>query len=107
MTVIRLCPWSENPRNCSARGRAGTRSARSCCGSTSSASRCTAGTLDAEGALQKLSTITLDRDVGAVAPAEAGRLRRSLAGLGYLQITTDGTVRELAQPRRRPTPRRA
>lgn len=55
------------------------------------------GTLDGDGALDELSTITLDRHVGAVAPAEAGGYVVA-AGQGFLHISQDGTVRELAQP---------
>ena len=55
------------------------------------------GTLGRDGALGELTTITLDRHVGAVAPAESGGYVVA-AGPGYLHIRPDGTLRELAQP---------
>jgi sugar lactone lactonase YvrE len=55
------------------------------------------GTLGQDGALGELTTITLDRHVGAVAPAEAGGYVVA-AGAGYVHIRPDGTLRELAQP---------
>ena len=55
------------------------------------------GTLAEGGALEELTTITLDRHVGAVAPVEGGGYVVA-AGPGYLFITSDGTLRELAQP---------
>jgi sugar lactone lactonase YvrE len=55
------------------------------------------GTLAADGALERLETITVDRHVGAVAPAEIGGYVIA-AGSGYLFIDEDGSVHELAQP---------
>jgi len=55
------------------------------------------GTLDADGALAELTTITLDRHVGAVAPAAEGGYVVA-AGQGYLYIAPGGSVHELAQP---------
>ena len=50
-----------------------------------------------DGALQPVATITLDRDVGAVAPAVEGGYVVA-AGTGFVHVGDDGTVRELAQP---------
>jgi sugar lactone lactonase YvrE len=55
------------------------------------------GTLGSDGALEELTTITLDRHVGAVAPAADGGYVVA-AGQGFLHIRPDGTLRELAQP---------
>ena len=96
MTVIRLCPWSDTPGLLS-EGPRWHEERQELLWVDILGKQVHRGTLDAEGALQKLSTITLDRDVGAVAPAEDGGYVVA-AGQGYLQITPDGTVRELAQP---------
>ena len=50
----------------------------------------------ADGALEAVQTITLDRHVGAVAPATSGGY--VLAGTGFLHVDDAGAVRELAQP---------
>ena len=55
------------------------------------------GTLAADGSLDHVVTITLDRHVGAVAPALGGGYVLA-AGPGFLFVDEDGSVRELAQP---------
>jgi sugar lactone lactonase YvrE len=55
------------------------------------------GRLDADGALESLETITLDRHVGAVAPATSGGYVLA-AGTGFLHVDDAGAVHELAQP---------
>ena len=55
------------------------------------------GTLAADGSLDEVTTISLDRHVGAVAPALEGGYVVA-AGPGFLFVDEDGTVRELAQP---------
>ncbi len=55
------------------------------------------GTLAADGSLEHVITISLDRHVGAVAPAlEAGYV--VAAGSGFMFVDERGSVRELAQP---------
>jgi sugar lactone lactonase YvrE len=49
------------------------------------------------GALEVLTTLYLDRHVGAVAPAEEGGYVVA-AGQGYVYIAPNGSVRDLAQP---------
>ena len=51
----------------------------------------------ADGALEPVQTITLDRHVGAVAPATDGGYVLA-AGTGFLHVDDAGAVRELAQP---------
>jgi sugar lactone lactonase YvrE len=55
------------------------------------------GTLAADGSLDELRTISLDRHVGAVAPALGGGYVVA-AGPGFLFVNEDGSVRDLAQP---------
>ncbi len=55
------------------------------------------GTLAADGSLERVATIAIDRHVGAVAPAVSGGYVLA-AGAGFLFVDEDGTVRELAQP---------
>ena len=55
------------------------------------------GTLAADGALDDVVTISLDRHVGAVAPVPAGGYVVA-AGPGFLFVDEEGSVRELAQP---------
>jgi sugar lactone lactonase YvrE len=55
------------------------------------------GTLSADGALEHIETISVDRHIGAVAPAAGGGYVLA-AGPGYLFIDDTGAVRELAQP---------
>ena len=55
------------------------------------------GTLSADGALDRIETISVDRHIGAVAPATGGGYVLA-AGPGYLFIDDAGAVRELAQP---------
>ncbi len=55
------------------------------------------GTLAADGSLDHVVTISLDRHVGAVAPALDGGYVVA-AGPGFLFVDEDGSVRELAQP---------
>ncbi len=55
------------------------------------------GTLAADGSLERVATIAIDRHVGAVAPALSGGYVLA-AGPGFLFVEEDGTVRELAQP---------
>ena len=50
-----------------------------------------------DGALELVQTITLDRHVGAVAPATRGGYVLA-AGTGFLHVDDAGTVHELAQP---------
>jgi sugar lactone lactonase YvrE len=50
-----------------------------------------------DGALESVETITLDRHVGAVAPATAGGYVLA-AGTGFLYVDDVGAVHELAQP---------
>ena len=57
------------------------------------------GTLAADGSLDHLVTISLDRHVGAVAPALGGGYVVA-AGPGFLFVDEDGSVRELVQPER-------
>jgi sugar lactone lactonase YvrE len=55
------------------------------------------GTLSPDGALECLETITVDRHIGAAAPAEGGGYALA-AGPGFLFVDEDGSVHELAQP---------
>ena len=55
------------------------------------------GTLAADGSLEHVITISLDRHVGAVAPALEGGYVVA-AGPGFTFVDEDGSVRELAQP---------
>jgi sugar lactone lactonase YvrE len=55
------------------------------------------GTLSSDGALERVETVSLDRHVGAVAPAIGGGYVLA-AGPGFLFIDEDGSVHELAQP---------
>jgi len=55
------------------------------------------GTVGADGGLDELQTITLDRHVAAVAPYAYGGYVVA-AGQGFLYIDPAGVVRELAQP---------
>jgi sugar lactone lactonase YvrE len=55
------------------------------------------GTLAADGSLDHVVTISLDRHVGAVAPAVGGGYVVA-AGPGFLFVDEDESVRELAQP---------
>jgi sugar lactone lactonase YvrE len=50
-----------------------------------------------DGGLESVETITLDRHVGAVAPATSGGYVLA-AGTGFLYVDDVGAVRELAQP---------
>jgi sugar lactone lactonase YvrE len=49
------------------------------------------------GALESVATITVDRPVGAVAPAIGGGYVLA-AGTGFLYVDDEGAVEELAQP---------
>lgn len=53
--------------------------------------------LGRHGRLEMVDTIEMDRHVGAVVPAVGGGYVLA-AGLGFLFVEEDGTVRELAQP---------
>ena len=55
------------------------------------------GTLSADGALERVETISVDRHVGAVAPADGGGYVLA-AGPGFLFVDDAGAVYELAQP---------
>jgi len=55
------------------------------------------GTLSPDGALERVETISVDRHVGAVAPAAGGGYVLA-AGPGFLFIDEAGSVHELAQP---------
>ncbi|MGC1565057.1 MAG: SMP-30/gluconolactonase/LRE family protein [Trebonia sp.] len=55
------------------------------------------GTLGPDGALEHVETISVDRHVGAVAPAAGGGYVLA-AGPGFLFVDDAGWVRELAQP---------
>jgi len=55
------------------------------------------GTLAPDGSLDELVTVSIDRHVGAVAPAAGGGYVLA-AGTGFLFVDEDGSVRELAQP---------
>ncbi len=55
------------------------------------------GTLAADGSLERVETVAIDRHVGAVAPAVEGGYVIA-AGPGFLFLDEDGSVRELAQP---------
>lgn len=55
------------------------------------------GTVAADGSLDAVVTIAVDRHVGAVAPAVGGGYVLA-AGQGFLYVDHDGSVRELAQP---------
>src|SRR5215470_7002088 len=57
----------------------------------------TPGLLSEDGALERIETISVDRHIGAVAPAAGGGYVLA-AGQGYLFIDEAGAVRELAQP---------
>ncbi len=55
------------------------------------------GTLAADGSLQRVSSIAVDRHVGAVAPIVGGGYVLA-AGPGFLLVDEAGSIRELAQP---------
>ncbi len=55
------------------------------------------GTLAADGSLERVSTIAIDRHVGAVAPIVGGGYVLA-AGPGFLLVDEGGGLRELAQP---------
>ena len=54
------------------------------------------GTLSSDGALERVETISVDRHIGAVAPAVGGGYVLA-AGPGFLFVDETGSVRELAQ----------
>lgn len=54
------------------------------------------GTLSADDTLERIETISVDRHIGAVAPAVGGGYVLA-AGLGFLLVDETGSVRELAQ----------
>ena len=89
MTGLRSPFRGRRRRGCSPRARAGTTSARSCCGSTSSADKCTAARWPPTAASTDVATISLDRHVGAVAPAPDGGYVVA-AGPGFLFVDEDG-----------------
>jgi sugar lactone lactonase YvrE len=60
-------------------------------------SRLHRATLGPDQGLEELATVALDRHVGAVAPATAGGYVVA-AGVGFLHVAEDGSVREMAQP---------
>lgn len=55
------------------------------------------GTLSPDGALERVETISVDRHIGAAAPADGGGYVLA-AGPGFLFIDDAGSVCELAQP---------
>jgi sugar lactone lactonase YvrE len=55
------------------------------------------GTLSADGALERVETISVDRHIGAVAPVAGGGYVLA-AGQGFLFVDDTGSIRELAQP---------
>jgi sugar lactone lactonase YvrE len=55
------------------------------------------GTLSPHGALERVETISVDRHIGAVAPAAGGGYVIA-AGPGFLFADETGSIRELAQP---------
>lgn len=55
------------------------------------------GTLSPDGALERVETISVDRDIGAVAPAAGGGYVLA-AGAGFLFVDDAGSIQELAQP---------
>jgi sugar lactone lactonase YvrE len=55
------------------------------------------GSLTGEGALDRVETISLDRHIGAVAPAAGGGYVAA-AGSGFLFLDDGGSIHELAQP---------
>jgi sugar lactone lactonase YvrE len=55
------------------------------------------GTLDPDGALERVETVSVDRHVGAVAPALGGGYVLA-AGHGFLFVDDAGSIHELAQP---------
>ena len=55
------------------------------------------GTLAADGALERVETISIDRHIGAVAPAIGGGYVLA-AGPGFLFVDDAGSIHELAQP---------
>ncbi|HEX5299440.1 MAG TPA: SMP-30/gluconolactonase/LRE family protein [Streptosporangiaceae bacterium] len=55
------------------------------------------GTLNADDAMERVETISVDRHIGAVAPATGGGYVLA-AGPGFLFVDDAGSVRELAQP---------
>ncbi|MFZ0380507.1 MAG: SMP-30/gluconolactonase/LRE family protein [Solirubrobacteraceae bacterium] len=57
------------------------------------------GTIGADGGMERLETITVDRHVGAVAPAIGGGYVLA-AGPGFLFLDETGQLDELAQPER-------
>jgi sugar lactone lactonase YvrE len=55
------------------------------------------GRLDVDGSMASVQTITLDRHVGAVAPATSGGYVLA-AGAGFVHVDDAGAIHELAQP---------
>ena len=55
------------------------------------------GTLSPDGALERVETISVDRHIGAVAPAAGGGYVLA-AGTGFLFVDDAGSIQELAQP---------
>ena len=55
------------------------------------------GTLSPDGALERVETISVDRHIGAVAPAAGGGYVLA-AGTGFLFVDNAGSIQELAQP---------
>src|SRR5947209_2852923 len=55
------------------------------------------GTLSPDGALERVETISVDRHIGAVAPAAGGGYVLA-AGAGFLFVDDAGSIQELAQP---------
>lgn len=55
------------------------------------------GTLGPDGSLERVTTVAIDRHVGAVAPVLGGGYVLA-AGPGFMFLDEDGTVRDLVQP---------
>ena len=55
------------------------------------------GTLGPDGALERVETISIDRHIGAAAPAAGGGYVLA-AGAGFLFVDEAGSIQELAQP---------
>ncbi len=96
MTALRVVPWSETPRLLS-EGPRWHEEHQELLWVDILGRQIHRGTLAADGSLDRVVTVSLDRHVGAVAPVIGGGYVVA-AGPGFLFVDEVGSVRELAQP---------
>jgi sugar lactone lactonase YvrE len=96
MAVIRIIPWSAAPGQLS-EGPRWHQERQELLWVDILGKQVHRGRVGEDGGLEVLTTMYLDRHVGAVAPAESGGYVVA-AGQGYVYISPDGELRDLAQP---------